>query len=209
MKKIHVIMLSLVAVFAFSAFASSAFAADEWLANGAAISTALTANTEGELLLEDTSLGLDVNCSGKFEGTVGPGAADEITKVVDLEGKNPLHCSAASCEGGLATVTPVHLPWKTKVVLSGEKFLDELGPGTGGEPGYKVSGCKILGIETTDECTGKTDSELTNGTGDVNGTFSENEAITPRGNCTFGGEKKGLVVGTGLTSVSGVTLSVS
>jgi hypothetical protein len=86
------------------------------LANGNALTSALTSVTEGEYLFEDTSLGTDSTCSEKFEGELGPGAAGEITKVVDLEGKTPLHCLASSCEGGLDTYTPLHLPWKTKVL---------------------------------------------------------------------------------------------
>ena len=51
---------------------------------------------------------------------------------------------------------------------------------------------------------------MPNETGGVLGTFDENEEINPPGSCVLGGEKSGLVIGTGLTvHTSGGTLSIS
>jgi hypothetical protein len=64
MKRIHIIGISLIAIFAFSVVvAASASAAitillAEWLVNGAAVTTTLTVSSSGEFLLEDSKVSL-------------------------------------------------------------------------------------------------------------------------------------------------------
>src|SRR6202044_1373700 len=117
MRRFHAAWLLILATGALSATAAtSAMAAAEWLLNGSSIASATAAKTTGELLLEDMGTKTDVLCSATLEGTVGPGATDEITKIVDLESKNPLNCTIqekGACEeanGSLILVTPVNLP---------------------------------------------------------------------------------------------------
>lgn len=131
--------------------------------------------------------------------------------MVDLEGKNPLSCTITTkgaCEeanGSLISVTPVDLPWTTSVALSGTAFTDAITK----EPGYLIE-CKALGIKVDDTCKGNTSTELVNVATGVEGIFSESETITPAANCTIGGEKAGLAVGSGITThLTGGTLSVS
>jgi len=223
--------LAFAAVFAFAAFSStSAFAATEWQLNAKAITTPTTSTTTGKLLLEDMNsiIKVDIECSGTFDGTVGPGAADEITKVLNSAGaeetgKNlagttvpSINCeivSKGSCEEANKSkivVFPIHLPWKSELLLpSGETRVDDLKEGTGGEPGYEIT-CKAVLLGTvTDVCTGKPGSVMTNETGGVNGVFEEAETFNPAGNCSIGGEKEGLVVGTGLVTSTAGTLTVS
>lgn len=215
MRKIQIV-LALVAMFAFAAFNVASASAEEtllaeWLVNGAPLPETLASVSEGELLLEDMGAGTDILCSGKFVGTIGLNGVDSITLVEDLEGKdNSLNCTLAvkgSCEeanGSKTTVVPQKLPWPTKLILmeNGE-ILDEIT----GEPGYLVE-CKIFGIKIDDTCTGNTQTVEKNVTGGVEGSFSENELVTPPGNCTVGGSGKGLVVGSGVTtSPTGLTVS--
>jgi hypothetical protein len=90
LKKARIVGFALFAVLTFCAVtASSAFAESEWLFNGAAVTTALTVETEGSVTLvkytasEGTTIQNEVVCKGIIDGTVGPGAADEITDVLD------------------------------------------------------------------------------------------------------------------------------
>jgi hypothetical protein len=223
MKKLHVLGVALCAVFAFCAVAvSSASALSQWLLNGGIISTAVPAtSTTGvnNLLLEDTGAGADVLCSGSFDGTVGPGAADLITEVLDLENKlvgaAGLHCEEDSglCLEKLATVLPLNLPWATEIMLTaGGVFFNLIleDPVTKpGLPGYEVE-CKTIVGTIKDVCSGESGAEIKNITGGVEGAFLEaNEEITPAGSCTVGGAKSGLLSGVGTETSTSGTISVS
>jgi hypothetical protein len=220
MRKIQIIGLALFAMFAFAAVSVTTASAEttllaEWLVEGKPVTASTATVNEGELLLEDMSTATDVLCSGKFVGTIGANGVDSITLVEDLEAKdNLLNCiitAKGACEeanGSLILVTPVNLPWATKLILmeNGE-FLDEIFSSGVGNPGYLIE-CKALGIKVDDTCTGITQTQEKNVTGGVEGIFNESEAITPAGNCTIGGEKAGLVVGSGhSTSPIGLTVS--
>ena len=85
MKKIQILGLSLVAVFALSASVASMASAAEWLVKGEALLTAAPSEGTGELELGDAKLGLLMTCSGILVGTVGPGAADTVTEVLKLK----------------------------------------------------------------------------------------------------------------------------
>jgi hypothetical protein len=231
MRKIYTVGLAVVAVFAFSVIAAaSASAATEWLLEGAAIpSPGDTVETTGELLLEDTGTGTQIECSGKFDGTVGPGATDKIEKILNLAGveetsnenlakvtKPAIDCkveAAGLCNvtvGALIWVFPLHLPWKTELLLpEATLWVDDIVSGTGGEPGYEVSCSTIIGVQT-DVCEGKPGSIETNVTGGVEGVFEEAETFNPRGTCSIGGAKTALTVGKGITApTTGGTLTVS
>lgn len=220
MKKFHIIGLAIVAVLAFAAISVATASAEttllaDWAVAGKIVTTSTATTNEGSLLLEDMGTGTDVTCSGKFAGTIGANGADSITLVEDLEAKdNSLNCvltAKGACEeanGSLITVTPVNLPWATLLILkeNGE-FADKISSSGAGAPGYLVE-CKALGIKVDDTCTGATQTVETNVTGGVKGLFSENETLTPAGNCTIGGSKEGLVVGEGV-STSPASLTVT
>jgi hypothetical protein len=210
MKKIQMIILSLVAVTALGAMAASAYGASEWLLNGSPITTADSVETSGSLILEDSASGTGpVECSGIFVGTVGPGAADKVTEVLSLtKTAPPLDCHAAACESELAEVTPIHLPWTTKIVLNGELFVDDFEPVAGKVPGYTVT-CKIF-FTITDTCEGLAGADLKNVASGVEGTFEVDAVNNPKGNCSIGGAGSGQVTGKGVTvPVGGGTLTVS
>jgi hypothetical protein len=224
MKKLQIVGLALVAIFAFSALVASAASATQWLAKGAAIATAQATTTEGEILIEDMGAFSkpQILCSGLFVGTVGPGTADKINMIEDLEVpaklaesgvKAIMNCTfeaKGACEGTLAEVEPVNLPWTTELALSGTTFVDKI---TSTNAGYKVI-CKTILGTLEDTCTGPTGSEVTNGTAcEVLGSFVESETITPPANCTTGGAKEGLTIsenGPGkIKLTSGEALTVS
>jgi hypothetical protein len=217
-RKIQILGLALCAVFAFGAVvAASAFAASpEWLLEGKPIVTADLVETTGALTLDVLVVGIlavALDCSGIFVGTVGPGAADLITEVLNSAkeptSSTPLTGLALSCEvltsalkecgnvGELAEVWLVKLPWVTELLLNGTTITD-MSPAAAGYdvlcPGGKENLCEGTVVNST----------LTNeASGDVLGVFSEAEEQ----HCVIGGAH---ISGNGLTvAVEGGTLTVS
>lgn len=215
MKRIHIVCLALVAVFATSAMvSSSAFAVSKFLLNAAAITTKISTETTGELLLEDSEASpkVDVTCSGIFDGTIEPeGVLGFIEKVLNLSKVEevPLKCSASLCT--TVTVTPIHLPWHVEVELvAGEYRLHLLNEEAGKVPGYTVDCNSIVGL-VEDTCEGLAVVDLTSAATDVEGMFLEDATINPPGACTLSKKSSGLVVSIGpglITSPEG-TLSLS
>jgi len=191
MKKLQVVSLALVALFAFSAMlATTASAAGtllpEWLIKGVGVTTLTSVIIEGELLLKDTGVSAGVKCSGKFIGSVGPSGEDEITSVQSLTGATiTLAAPLTTCVkeencGGTPSVAPEELPWHTLLYLveSTGKYRDLTF-----HAGYSVT-CTILGIKVEDNCTTTNSSaEIVNPAG---GAESIGE-ITPKGTCSAGG----------------------
>ena len=217
MKKINTLGVVFAAVFLSNiVLAASAFGADEWLINGVALGAAFAALSESaELLFSDTKGGpfgeeIDILCSLHDEGTVGAGGADKITKVTNLAATSAeIKCTTDAGMCTEAVAEAVNLPWTTKIVLAGVTFRDEIGPGTGGGPGYAIL-CK--NIVNTDVCTSPTTKLtsvlLTNAVGGVEASFdavSEEEPMT----CTRGGAGAGLVKGVDLMFVEGEALTTS
>src|ERR1700684_4036483 len=92
MKKLNILGVVLVAVFAMSMVVVATASAVEfllalWLVGGVNVTANLATDSEGELLLEDTKTLLGkvaVLCSGILDGTVGPESKDEVTKLLSL-----------------------------------------------------------------------------------------------------------------------------
>jgi hypothetical protein len=219
MRKIHLLGLALVAVFAFGAMtAASAFAevGMEWLLHEEAV-TAETAvgaiMTEGLLELTDLKVPIfgsaTVDCEGLGEGTIGPNGKDLITSIVDKEGKNPLKCTGVKTCEGATEVVPLDLPWETQIILNGTEPRDELLQAGKGEPGYEVVNCKTSLGTQKDDCSGPTSQKLENmpTESDVLSIFDANSA---KGNCTIGGTGAGDITGELLIfDVEGLLLEVS
>src|ERR1700683_2894893 len=194
MTKFRILGIALVAVFAFGAvLAASASAATfllaEWLVGGAAVTTELTTEATGELLLEDTKVPLlgkaVVLCSGIFDGWVGPNSLGWVTEVLTLAGaavsNTVLSGTALECTGQTACETntvvlvwPIGLPTETEVELLEQEskvfftvlFLKKLG--------YYIASCLVLGVSAEDECTATENSaaELTLSGTTLVGSFS-------------------------------------
>jgi hypothetical protein len=233
MRKFQTVLLALVAMVALGAMFASAASAEttlaaEWLIGGAKITTAQSSETTGEILLEDSKAGAAVVCSGILDGTVGPAAADQITKVLNLKGEEisstPLSglallgtgsgapdCrSEATCAEGSASspieVWPENLPWTTELVLmeNGE-FLDRIL-----KSGYDLL-CLILGINTSDLCeAAETTLPVVNNAGG----FAETpggKTAEPLATCSVGGEGSGVneTVGAATIKAASGSLAVS
>ncbi len=216
MKKLYIIGLSLFAVLAFSVVSVAGASAAEWLHNGEKLAAAHATESSGLLVLTiDGPLGVKVavDCEGILDGTVGPGAADETTAVLNAAGEEisktalsglALDCTVSSANflcktGELAEVWPDNLPWKSKLLSTTEDVLSEAGK----KAGYTVF-CASTGIEEL--CEGNPVAKLTNST-DVLAEFANQE---PGESSCLGSGNKGLVEGSGLIFYpDGHTIAVS
>jgi len=203
MRKIQIIGLALVAIFAFSAIAAaSAFAAPEWLFNGATFTGKLPVLSLGTLLLEDMKGGLfleaaSVLCTGLDAGSVTAPASDEVTEITEIKCTNESGCPNP-------TATPINLPWTTALSLATDT-IDTAKTTVGSkEIGWTVA---CTGI--ADECSNASGITLMeNNSEGVTAFF--NEGVTEPAKCTRGGASQGLVEGEilffhheGLLSISG------
>jgi hypothetical protein len=211
MKKLHVVLMALVAVFAFSAVAANSASAEatllaDWLINGVAPLTLTSVQFFGILLLKDTKTGTDIHCSGVLDGSVGPSGETEITEVLSLAGAVVNLTTKLKCEGlevcekteEGTNAAPEELPFH------GLLYLME----TTGEFLFIVfkakyfSECLVLKLPVSEECTS------TNGVGKVqNGVVTAEPVgpVEPLGACTEGGAGSGLLEPQGEQSILSLT----
>ena len=229
MRKIHIVGLALFAVFAFSAYAVASASALEsvWLVNNAKPAAKVLVDSEGEMLLADlkTPIGeIMLLCSGLGEGFVGGDATgnnptwDEVTKITGLnpvtEPEFVLCTTQTGCESSTSPeARAVHLPWLTELLLELGVYIDDI-LGTGGEPGWLVRHCLVLGLEQAeDECVKNSAADPENlaaegeNPADVVALFSE--AISGHASCSVGGSEAGDAEGEVLILVPGGSLAVS
>jgi hypothetical protein len=222
MSKLRIALLTLLAACAFNAaLAASAHAEEEaeMLLNGTPVTSGVEAEISSTLLLEDMSATgkPDVLCSWLFVVDYLNPHLGYYILVLDLAKEEvseskPLTCeSSSTCESSKATIYPIHLQWHYELLgfLRPRWMLLENEETKPGLPGFTVLCHTILGT-ITDTCEGATESEMVNVSGGVELIDSENEEITPAVNCSLGGAKSGLIVGTGLMqAVGGGTLAES
>jgi len=156
--------------------------------------------SHGSLLLRDKKITVfdipvAVSCSGKDEGSDGPGKFDRITAITEIQCSNVENCE------GTVTAEPLHLPWQTELVLEGGENRDKIVNSGAGTPGWAVT-CMVKKIKSTDECTNATGSTKVENkhTPGVTGellVLADFEGKTGPAECTLGAEKgTGEVLGT-------------
>jgi hypothetical protein len=231
MKKLHLLGVALVAVFAFAALTAASasavtFLLAEWLVGGLPITADLNVESTGELELEETILGLKITvlCSGILDGTIGPNGLDVISELLRLDGTTVVSLVGLVAPALLCTnvsncpspeVWAVHLPWGSLVELmeeGTEVFFADLVLNSGaGNPGWEI----LCSNGTSDECT--VTEGVSEKMNEANGTLVTlfSEAFTELAglklaNCTTGGNEQGIVTGSGTISiVGGGALTVS
>ena len=180
MKKLQVVLLALVAVFAFSAVLSASAVAEttllaEWLKTATPVTASLAAETTGSFTLIHLNLA-KTTCTGSFVGTVGADGVGQITEMlnaakqkirVGLTGTGEI-LSCTNVENcGSGEVVPVDLPWNTILYLmESGSFLNLIFSSGAGAPGYEVS-CTVLGIKVEEKCTGETSTTINNMPGEL------------------------------------------
>jgi hypothetical protein len=225
MRKLHLFGVALAAILVVGVMtAASASALEfllaEWLVNGNPITTELSVVTEGELLLEETVLGIKIDalCSGKLVGTIGPTGADLITELQNLVGTKigvelvepGIECvNDSNCPEPLAWADK--LPWVTELELmedAGGPFFADLFLAVG----YHIV---CMGSGTSDLCESAVSAaKVTNEAGGVlDAEFSEpftELAGLELGNCATAGAKSAIVEGLGTVKLlEAGTLTVS
>jgi hypothetical protein len=158
MKKIQILGVALVALFAFSAISASLASAEttllaEWLtgALGEKVTAELAAETSGTLKLSTLVIGInavEIECVGAFAGTIGPNGTDKITALLNAA-KEEISKTALSglelvCKVlvsvnkecgtvGVATADlwALNMPWTTNLeLMESGAFLDRIFAGT-------------------------------------------------------------------------------
>jgi len=183
-------MLSLVALFAFSAVVANASAETtllaEWLVNTVGVTALTSTEGVGKLILEDAKIKLAMECEGILDGSVGANGEDEVTEIL-IPGTpttvaslaKPIVCKGIGGCGAPAEASPENLPWHTLLYLTeGGLFRDAVFSAT------YWSMCNILGVLVEEECT------ITNGSYEVLNVTAGVEGmgeVTPLGTCTTGG----------------------
>jgi|HubBroStandDraft_6_1064221.scaffolds.fasta_scaffold442794_1 hypothetical protein len=210
MKNIRIVGLTLVAVFALSAFAvSSAFASGELLLAGAKMGAGqeIPIEISGELLFEDSGAATSpsVICSGIFDGiTVGPTLlyiSELLTLAKVAEGNLVLCKKEKTCEGESIDFEALNFPWHGELELmevSGKSiYLVILLAETGHTPEYNID-CVVplLGLQE-DSCSGESSARINNTGEGFLGYFNKLALSEPFGaesknaNCSIGGTEKG------------------
>jgi hypothetical protein len=239
MRKIHLLVFAVFAMFAFSvAIAATASAAPtfllaEWLIGGNPIPTGTTAPSlvEGELTLTDLKVPIlgevSILCSGSLVGVLKPNGEDQTTTVFNLGeteqisssplvGKGLACTNIKNCAFGSPQVYPVHLPWNTLLELLEETgvtnplYVDLILNGGTGNPGWEVE-CPF----GTDECTasaGVVEVKNNATSNDVDTQFTEairELAEAPLATCTQSGEASGHVVSDALALLTSTAGTVA
>jgi hypothetical protein len=165
----------------------------------------------GSLVLRDTKVPIvgtvEVQCSVKAEGTVGPGRFARVTGITEIK------CSAGKDCEKVEKVEPRDLPWQMELFeTEGVAKDNKITSGGSGAPGWGVT-CKVLGAKTEDACTSESTSvlvgemltnELTASRWLVGLTFEKNSW---KATCSLGGAESGEELGiVGLEKASGAGL---
>lgn len=203
MGKVQSILPTMIAVLTISLIVTAlASAAPEFLINGQPITSKKENSiTSSSLLLEETSLKIDITCEVSGTGTVGPGATDTTSTLTTSKCESKSGCSTVNA------VTAVNLPWKTELLdVGASEIRDAITSGGSGAPGWLIE-CTVLGVKVSDTCTtAEASSKATNLENNVDMTFEETSELS---NCTLGGAKTGLTLGLFLESIIGVKLEVN
>jgi hypothetical protein len=179
------------------AMASAATAS--WVLNGRPLSESVATTWSGKVVVTDSGASQQesVECTEKGEGSVGAGAAGELTKLALSECATIKGCGATGI-----TAEPVNLPWHTELVSVEGASRDRLVSGGKGTPGIKVE-CKVLGVKIPDTCSGTLGATTSNTSEGITATFSASEKLT----CSIGGTNSGSLGGSQKIATTGGVLS--
>ena len=232
MRKMQLVGVAFLALFAFGALtATSATGATllaEWLLKGSKVTAETLIEIKGGITFGDSKgiLGSPaaVECSWSLDGWVGPNSLDYISEALNVASESigvlgglALECTAKEgCETNTKpSVNFLGLPWESEVDLleqtGGPFFADFLTKKGGGTLGVEITNCLVLGSAHEDECTTERGvAELR-----LEGTtllFILSDAFTTLAGvkpmlCTASGEESGVIRGEEALSVSELSAS--
>ncbi|HSZ70042.1 MAG TPA: hypothetical protein VK756_06750 [Solirubrobacteraceae bacterium] len=175
MKTIKTLLVALTAVLALTAVSATAASAHAWKEQGKILKAAVKFHSTQELRFSEKS-GLELECAVVEEGTVGPGAAGEITSAKASE----CH-SLAGCEASHSIEVEAYsgLPWKTELVTLYEGLRNRITT-SGAE--WKIH-CTVLGSNWINYCQITPNMAVKNGTSGAEEIY---DGEAPYGNCVYG-----------------------
>ncbi len=230
MRRIHILAVALVAIFAVSVAVVASASAVEfllalWLDGGSSVSAQLNVENEGELeliFLNGGNLGVHVKvlCSGILDGWVEPESLGFMSELLTLAGVGvPLTVltgTALLCTNEENCTEPevwmAGTGWETEseLMVDGPEtfFVDLILNGA-----WYIQ-CLVLGVTINETCTApETAVKLTNeANGTVDGEFSDAFQVLAGlklATCTVGGAESGEVNGLAVVLETGNSLSVS
>jgi hypothetical protein len=178
--RVKTLGLAFLMLLAFGAVSAAGASAYSWKWEGAELAGPHSFTAKGTVEIEEQSSKSRYSCSFNQEGTVGPGAAGEIT------GKKVYTCTnintPAWCESAIE-LEALHLPWKTELVSVNGVVRDRIANSGAGTPEWKVK-CNGLHGKTENVCSGaETTTGMANASNGVYATFDEESAT---GSCSIG-----------------------
>ncbi len=176
MKTIKTLLVALVAVFALTAVSATAASAHTWKLKGAALKAAVKFHSTQELKFAEVKTGLELECAVVEEGTVGPGAAGEITSAKARECHSIRGCESAD---SMEVEANSGLPWKTELVTLYEGLRNQI---TSANAKWKIH-CTVSETNWTNYCEATSSMAIENAKTSAEEVY---DGKAPYGNCVNG-----------------------
>jgi hypothetical protein len=175
MKTIKMLFVALAAVLALTAISATAVSAHTWKQKGTVLKAAVKFHSTQELRFSEKT-GLEIECAVVEEGTVGPGAAGEITSVKAKECHSIRGCEASH---SIEVEAYSGLPWKTELVTLYEGLRNQITT-TGAK--WKIH-CTLSGTSWTNYCEATPNMAIDNAKTSAEEVY---DGEAPAGNCING-----------------------
>jgi hypothetical protein len=142
MKNIKTVSVACAVAFAFAALWTTAATAHEWLKNGQPLTKSVNVTQKATYKWEQYGTRIEFSCTVEEKGTVGPGAAGQITSIKEVE------CHYLNGCQGPVTIEARKLPWNTEL----QTFEGGVGNHiTSSQPEWRWE-CEFVGEQRTETC---------------------------------------------------------
>ncbi|HSZ69708.1 MAG TPA: hypothetical protein VK756_05035 [Solirubrobacteraceae bacterium] len=176
MKTIKTLLVAFTAVLALVAVSSTVASAHTWKQEGKVLKSAVKFHSTQELKFSEVKTGFELECAVVEEGTVGPGAAGEITSAKARECHSIRGCESAD---SMEVEAYSGLPWKTELVTLYEGLRNQI-TSTGAE--WKIH-CTVLESNWLNYCQATSSMAIENAKTSAEEVY---DGKAPYGNCVNG-----------------------